>query len=210
MASKTYSIRLSDESLQTEISAYAAARGISESTAIGRLLLEGKKAREGKPILRFAQLDPGATTYFSVALNALRELAGVLRQCRAALARPRPVAAEDQAEWEVNKKAAADAFSLVSVKIAQLKKAGHLEFLLNDVNLKHVEVWYNHGIKNRHVVLVAVMGALLGRDTVMPPVPQVDQPKPETKSNNGDGVLNSDSAQAAKAADEGKKEWLFK
>lgn len=63
MNSKTYSVRISEESVNEAIAAYAAKHGIPLSTAVARMLAEGLKSLSGKPVNTFAVIDPQATAF---------------------------------------------------------------------------------------------------------------------------------------------------
>jgi hypothetical protein len=166
MNSKTYSVRVSDDLLNEEIAAYAATHGVAESTAFVRLCIEGRNARTGKPITRFAVSDPQAEKHYNLALGQLRELSRTLRRCITALRVPRPLTVEEQVVWAAEKKQAADAFAAVHTAINALKHAGRLEVLLHGVKSANLESLYRQGIDKGIRSLVVVFGALLGKPLV--------------------------------------------
>ena len=161
MSTKNYSVRISAPAVNADVERYAAEAGIPESTAIGRLLAEGLAAREGKPINRFAALDPAANAHYSAALGELRALADSLRVCKKALGKPRPLRGDGQAEWDRMQRLAAANLELVPHKIEQLKKAGRLELLLNDVNPQDL-VKINDWAKTNNRALDTLLAALFG------------------------------------------------
>jgi hypothetical protein len=159
---KNYSVRISAPAVNADVEHYAAAHGIPESTAIGRLLAEGLAAKEGKPITRFAALDPAADPHYSAALGELRALTDSLRACKKALGKPRPLRGDRQAEWDQMQRLTVANLELVPQKIEQLKKAGHLELLLNNVDPKELRSLQRQGrekgIKSLYVVMTALLG----------------------------------------------------
>jgi hypothetical protein len=159
---KNYSVRLSDPAVNAAVEHHAATQGIPESTAIGRMLAEGLAAKEGKPIERFAALDPAAASYYSTALGELRALTDSLRGCKKALSRPRPLRGDGQQEWDRMQRLVAANLELVPQKIEQLKKAGHLELLLNNVDPKEMRNLQRQGrekgIKSLYVLMTALLG----------------------------------------------------
>lgn len=176
MATKNYCVRLNDEALINEVSAYAETHGVPESVALARLLAEGRNARLGKPIVRFAALDPHASVQYSLALGELRDLHRVLKHCVAALKLPRPLVEKERATWEAEKKQATDAFAAVKPKIDALSRAGHLELLLNDYSVKDLEKHYKTCCEQRISSLVVILGTLLGKPATLPKLPEAPKP----------------------------------
>ena len=124
MGTKSFSVRLSGENLE-EVKAYAAMQGIQESTAIGKLLDEGRKALKGQPITRWAVVDPDSNNY-SLALGQLRENSHVLEKSLKALGRPRPKTEAEKNQDEELRASAKTAFALTQNLIKRIYLTGRL------------------------------------------------------------------------------------
>ncbi len=169
MASPTYSARVADERLNAAIDAYANEHQIGHGAALVRLALEGLQAKEGKPINRFAAMDPKALELYQLTLGELKQTAHTLNKCRSALKRARPLTDEDRLEWERDKLTATSAFENVQTAIKKLGVSGHLEALLWQ-DRKPVEQVYNWAAKNNQP-MAAFLGALLGKPAAKPEAP---------------------------------------
>ncbi|MFT3829218.1 MAG: hypothetical protein QM691_05860 [Opitutaceae bacterium] len=166
MASPTYSARVADERLNAAIDAYATEHKIGHGAALVRLALEGLQAKEGKPINRFAVMDPKALDLYLLTLGELKQTAHVLNKCRSALKRARPFTEDDRIEWERDKLKATSAFDNVQTTIKKLEKYGHLELLLW-LDPKPIEQLHTWAVKNNHA-MAAFLGALLGKPAAKP------------------------------------------
>jgi hypothetical protein len=78
MDTKNFSFRLSGEN-RADVKAYAAEHGVTESTAVGRLLEERRALAEGRDPVRFAIADPDGVA-FAVANGSLSENGAVLKR----------------------------------------------------------------------------------------------------------------------------------
>lgn len=207
MSTKNYSVRISDESLNNEVAAYAKQHGIPASTAIVRLLMEGMRARAGKPITRFAVVDPEAPKHYSLALGELRNVGQALQQNLTALRLPRPMLPEDQVAWTAAYQASAEASGRVQTAIERLKHTGRLEFLLVDVPPDILQVCYQNALDKRLPVPFAIYAALLGKTSVLPPMEQTAKGKataaPVTSPLGTDKVFLNHSVNTAASAAKG-------
>jgi hypothetical protein len=163
MSSKTYCIRTSNEAVIDAVAAFAKQHGIAESTAIGRMLAEGIAIAAGKPIVRFAVLDPNANENYSLALGQLRELSRVLKRTVAVLARPQPMDAAENKARIADQKVAREALAEVLPAVHRLKKAGKMEFMLLDMTPAMAEASYDHAVKNKRPMMSMIFGALVGK-----------------------------------------------
>ena len=177
MATQTFHPRLSGENL-AEVKKYAAEQGICETSAIPKLLAEGRAARTGKSIpSRWALADPQSIALYSQQLKALYEVAKALRESKSALARPRPVSGNDLLEWLQKQKVVDTTLVRVESEIRQICAVGKMLPLV--VSVEDVERAFDildPNVGPNTLTAWRLCGAFLGKETSTLPPPKKKKP----------------------------------
>lgn len=164
MATKTSSCRFSGESLK-KTEKRASDEGIPFSTAVKRYLEDAVSVTEGKPIVRWAVVDPESERY-SLALHEATGISKAISALTVALNRPRPKTPEQIKEEAEIKSQAKRALAGTDRAIDQLRRSGQL--LLPDVTPDEVKA----ALKNHKPGSVEwrLMAAYLGETNAPPEV----------------------------------------